>query len=138
MFRRLNGGKKMKGVSTIIASILMVVITIGLTSVAYLYMSGLLISRTVTNIQLADAYCKTGSLYFLIKNIGTQNINNNVTVVIRGSTLAVGAITCDPLFPLGAGNSTFCRNTSALNTQPGANELRIIGPSNAVGGTVFC
>jgi hypothetical protein len=118
----------------------MVVITIGLTSVAYLYMSGLLISRTVTNIQLADAYCKTGSLYLLIKNIGTQNITSQVTVVLGGQTTSGGSITCDPTFPLAAGSSTFCRNNTptGINLKTGANELRIIGPSNAVGGTVFC
>jgi FlaG/FlaF family flagellin (archaellin) len=127
----------MKGISTIIATIIMVVITIGLIGVAYLYMSGLISGRTATNIQLADAYCR-GTLFMLIKNIGTTSIATQINVVIRGQTVAAASITCNPAFPLGAGNTTMCSNTTLVNLVTGPNEIRIIGPSNAVGGTINC
>jgi FlaG/FlaF family flagellin (archaellin) len=126
----------MKGISTIIATIIMVVITIGLISVAYLYMSGLITSRTTQNIQLADAFCRASDKHIiaLIKNIGTVSIPDaNLNVVLRGTT---SARTCNPALPLPAGSTTSCDITTAGVTGP--NELRIIGPANAVGGTVNC
>ncbi len=133
----------MKGISTIIASIIMVVITIGLISVAYLYMSGLLTGRTATNIQLSDAYCTTGplTLYMIVKNLGTSTISSNLTFVLKGTTVT-SSISCDmPMsansYVLTAGNTTMCRG-SPSNLATGSNELRIIGPSNAVGGPVPC
>jgi hypothetical protein len=140
----------MKGISTIIAEIIMVVITIGLISVAYLYMSGLITGRTATNIQLLDAYCRSGNISFLIKNIGTTNIAGTgggtvgpLTLVIRGTTITAG-LTCDfsPANTITAGNSTFCKNNSQLipatAMSSGYNEIRIIGPSNAIGGSISC
>jgi FlaG/FlaF family flagellin (archaellin) len=126
----------MKGISTIIATIIMVVITIGLISVAYLYMSGLITSRTTQNIQLADAFCRASDKHIiaLIKNIGTVSIADaNLNVVLRGSS---SLRTCTPALPLAAGATTSCDVTTAGVTGP--NDLRIIGPANAVGGTVNC
>jgi FlaG/FlaF family flagellin (archaellin) len=124
----------MKGISTIIATIIMVVITIGLISVAYLYMSGLITSRTTQNIQLADAFCRASDkhLIVLVKNIGTNSIPT-LSYVLRGSS---SVATCNPALPLPAGSTTSCDITTAGVTGP--NELRIIGPANAVGGTVNC
>jgi hypothetical protein len=124
----------MKGISTIIATIMMVVITIGLISVAYLYMSGLITSRTTQNIQLVDAFCRASDKHIiaLVKNIGTTSIST-LSFVVRGST---GAATYNPGLPLAAGATTSCDITPVGTTGP--NELRIIGPANAVGGTVNC
>ena len=129
----------MKGISTIIATIMMVVITIGLISVAYLYMSGLITSRTVANIQLVDAFCTSRTLNMLIKNIGTTAIDpSKMSFVVRGSN--VTNINCD-MTSLAAGVSMMCKNLTIMSPNQmviGPNELRVIGPSNAVGGTVNC
>jgi len=125
----------MKGISTIIATIMMVVITIGLVSVAYLYMSGLITSRTTQNIQLVDAFCRNNKLNILIKNIGTTSINSgSISFIVKGSAQAMS---CDTPATFTAGNSTMCVNTTVV-AGPGPNEIRVIGPSNAVGGTVNC
>ena len=138
----------MKGVSTIIASIIMVVITIGLISVAYLFMSGLLTGKTAGNIKLEDAYCASGTLYFIIRNIGTTNITLPPTVVLRGTpvnslSIQCGSAGCGNPSSLAAGSSIGCQNCSG-STYPWpiqfgtTNDIRIIGPSNSVGGPVPC
>ena len=141
----------MKGISTIIATIIMVVITIGLISVAYLYMSGLVTSRTGTNLQLVDAYCRSGNFTLLIKNAGTIDLSGTtgssgigpLTIVIRGTT-TTGGWWCDfnPVNTIKAGNVTLCKNNTPISPASavvaGANDIRIIGPSNAIPGTLFC
>jgi FlaG/FlaF family flagellin (archaellin) len=135
----------MKGVSTIIASILMVVITIGLTSVAYLYLSGIISGTTAQNIALLDAYCEPtdNNISVLIKNDGTIGITaNTIRWYVDGSDRKVHmypAIGCNDTTALGAGNTVSCTIWGAGGgTQNGFRELRVIGPSNAVGGTVEC
>jgi FlaG/FlaF family flagellin (archaellin) len=137
----------MKGVSTIIASILMVVITIGLISVAYLYLSGIISGTTAQNIALFDAYCEPAdnNITVLIKNDGTIGITaNNIRWYVDGvdrKTYMYPATGCNDTTQLGAGNTVSCTifgGVAGVNTPNGFRELRVIGPSNAVGGTVEC
>jgi hypothetical protein len=135
----------MKGVSTIIASILMVVITIGLTSVAYLYLSGIISGTTAQNIALFDAYCEPAdnNITVLIKNDGTIGITSNlikwyVDGVDKSSNVYPVA-ECRGSNTLDAGKTVSCIIFgSQANLGNGFRELRVIGPSNAVGGTVEC
>ena len=120
----------MKGISTIIATIIMVVITIGLISVAYLYMSGLIISTTATNIQLSDAYCNTTAIIYLIRNIGTSDITS-LTFYMDGASVTAS---CNPVLPIGPSNSTSCVHAASK----GIHQIRVVGPSNAAPGTVDC
>jgi len=64
----------MKGVSAIIATILMLVITIGLAGTAYVYISGMLTGKTAKTISLLDASCTGSNIVIVISNDGTQNI----------------------------------------------------------------
>ena len=66
----------MKGVSAIIATILMLVITIGLAGTAYVYISGMLTGKTSKTISIIDATCDgaTNTAQVVISNDGTQNI----------------------------------------------------------------
>jgi hypothetical protein len=129
----------MKGISTIIASIILVVITIGLISVAYLYMTGLLTGTTAKNIELMDAYCDltSGSNYnitALIKNIGTTNITI-INSFIDGKT---AADTCSPTGFVPQETITCSFNKAGgVNIGSGMHQLRIIS-STAVGGPVNC
>ncbi|MDI6826125.1 MAG: hypothetical protein QMD36_02940 [Candidatus Aenigmarchaeota archaeon] len=121
----------MKGVSTIIAAIIMVVITIGLISVAYLYISGLIAGTTATNIWLADAYCNTTHIIYLIKNIGTASVDS-LTFYVDGAPITDPP--CTPPLPIGAGNLTTCIHTASM----GIHQIRVVGPSNVASGTVEC
>lgn len=111
----------------------MVVITIGLISVAYLYMSGLISGTTATNIQLADAYCNTTHIIYLIRNIGTASVSS-LTFYMDGQNIASAPGTCNPPLPMAAGNSTTCLHLAS----DGIHQIRLVGPSNAAAGTVEC
>jgi hypothetical protein len=70
----------MKGVSTVIATILMLVITIAMASVAYMYMSGML-TTAQQGIQVVDHYCSGGTVTLVIKNSGTIAVAANAITV---------------------------------------------------------
>ena len=125
----------MKGISTIIATILMVVITIGLVSVAYLYMSGLITGATAQNIALMDAYCSSNTIYTLIRNDGTISITMNTVKFYLGGTSYTANPACTGVNTLAAGATLTC---NVVAGSIGFYELRVVGPSNAVGGTVEC
>ncbi|MCX6821430.1 MAG: hypothetical protein NTW30_01495 [Candidatus Aenigmarchaeota archaeon] len=122
----------MKGISTIIASIMLVVITIGLIAVAYLYMSGLMTGITATNIKLEDVFCNTTHMIYLITNIGTANVAN-VTIYMDGQLQQDK--TCNPTLPIAAGGSTTCIHSA---TVAGYHDIRVVGPSNAIAVKPMC
>jgi hypothetical protein len=122
----------MKGISTIIASIMLVVITIGLISVAYLYMSGLMTGITATNIKLEDVFCNTTHMIYLITNIGTANVTS-LTIYMDGQ---LQTKICDPTLPIAAGGSTTCIH--AVNPVAGYHDVRVVGPSNAIPAKPTC
>ena len=72
----------MKGVSTVIATLLMLVITIALAGMAYVYISGFFTTQT-QGIEVVDAYCVGNSVTITIKNIGTRNITQNSITLRR-------------------------------------------------------
>jgi len=134
----------MKGVSTIIASIIMVVITIGLISVAYLYISGLLTGITANNIELLDSYCSFSptqySLYnitVLAHNIGTANITTGLTFLVDGKTGNIVNTACDDIFGSGDTISCIIYNTTTVNITKGVHQLRVIA-AGSVGGPITC
>jgi len=71
-----------KGVSAVIATILMLIITIALAGMAYMYISGVFTGVT-QGIEVSDSYCseQTGSAsedeaVLIIKNIGTTKLTS--------------------------------------------------------------
>jgi FlaG/FlaF family flagellin (archaellin) len=134
----------MKGISTIIATIIMVVITIGLIGVAYLYMSGIITGATSQNIAMLDAYCEptNNNITVLVKNDGTVGITTMRWYVDGIEKNYYVPTTCNSTsISLAAGNSVSCTIygiATQANIADGFRELRVIGPSNAVGGTVEC
>lgn len=71
--KKLFKGYVMKGISPIIATILMLMITIALAGTAYLYISGAF-ERQIQGIELVDSYCTGGTVSFVIRNLGTTPI----------------------------------------------------------------
>lgn len=65
----------MKGVSTVIATILMLVITIALAAMAYGVISGWFTSA-VQGIELVDSYCSGTTVTMIIRNLGTSVISS--------------------------------------------------------------
>ena len=124
--------KKMrKGISTIIATIMLVVITIGLISTAYLYFAGIVTVGPVLSI--ASAYCdaSTKFIYVTLKNEGTASVTtSSITWLNNGNSVTP---VCNPT-TLNASATTSCTFTG----QTGVNNIMAIGPKNQAGGPVTC
>lgn len=64
----------MKGISTVIATILMLMITIGLAGTAYLYISGAF-TQQIQGIEIVDAFCSGGTqARITLRNVGTTDV----------------------------------------------------------------
>lgn len=74
----------MKGVSAVIATILMLIITIALAGMAYMYISGIFIGTT-QGIELVDSYCSAGVVNIKIKNTGSTDIGGGAIDITRSS-----------------------------------------------------
>ena len=124
----------MKGVSEIIGTILMLIITIGLAGTAYVYISGLLTGKTEKTISVLDASCDGTDITLVIANDGTTTIGMDEITVYINNQINPTVLT-NPLTP---------RNTTVLtglNTGLNAGEsntVLIISPSNSVRQSVWC
>ncbi|MBD3155159.1 MAG: hypothetical protein GF368_00705 [Candidatus Aenigmarchaeota archaeon] len=79
---------KQKGVSGIIATIILVMIAIALLGTSYLYFSGIITGRTKNTISLTDAYCGDGNIITLV-------ISNDGTVALEDDDIQVFVDTND-------------------------------------------
>ncbi len=71
----------MKGISPVIATLLMLVITIGLAGLAYTYISGVFTAKTAVMLTIdgTASYCDANYIHVFVRNDGTS-ISENVTV----------------------------------------------------------
>ena len=65
----------MKGISTVIATILMLMITIALAGTAYLYISGAF-TQQIQGLELVDSFCIGTSVTLSLRNVGTDTISS--------------------------------------------------------------
>lgn len=93
----------MKGVSAVVATILMLMITIALAGMAYVYISGIFTTQ-MQGIEIVDAYCTGNTVTIIIRNIGTVNITS---------------LTCTQTSP---SQDTTCSLSPAVNIEPGATQ----------------
>jgi len=74
----------MKGVSAVIATLLMLMITVGLATTAWVYISGMF-SSAKQCILVVDKYCMSGTANFVIRNVCTDAIASQTITVTRTS-----------------------------------------------------
>ena len=129
----------MKGISTIIAAIMLTVITIGLVATAYLYFSSIVQVGPVVSI--AAAYCiyddSAGryNLTVTLRNDGTTQFSlNQLTWLIDGKQIDVGDDNCTSNVTA-AGDTTTC---VIFESKSGVHNFVVIGPRNQAGGPVTC
>ena len=75
----------MKGISEVIATLIMLLIVMALAGMAYVYISRVFTTQT-QGIELVDSWCSGGTVNVILRNIGTSNVNTN-------------QITCTPVSP---------------------------------------
>ena len=125
----------MKGVSDIVAMLLMLIITIGLAGLAYAYITGVFTTRTavVLNIDSGSSSCPTTStMTVYVRNDGTQT-SGSVSVTATGGTTAV---TCPNIAAIPAGGS----GPSACTGRTGAGYYQIsaIAGGSIASGSIYC
>jgi len=122
----------MKGISTVIATILMLLITVGMAGLAYMYISGMFTSRTAQTISLSSADCPGGDISILIKNDGTEDITGtDIDIYVDGGA----ATDCSAAGTATAGQTLLCDSIAAA---AGTHTVQIVGPANSVSGSVYC
>ena len=75
---------KLKGISAIIATLLILVITLGLAGLAYTYISRIFTARTRT-LFVIDAFCYGTDAKIIVRNEGTTDISGSSVKLIHAS-----------------------------------------------------
>ncbi len=121
---------KDKGVSAIIATILLLMITIALAGTAYIYMSGMISGRTSKTISVLDASCSSNIITLVISNDGTVDVtSSDIKIFVENvENTAFSLSTIEP------------HNTAVTDVTgtSGANTVLVVSPSNAVRQVVYC
>jgi flagellin-like protein len=128
----------MKGISDIIAMLLMLVITIAIAGLAYGFISGVFTGRTavVLSIDGASTFCNNTHIVAYVRNDGTAT-SGTVTVTVYNSTGVVSSANC-PGTGIGSGVTVACpvgRDGSGIGTH--TITATAAGASTARG-TVYC
>lgn len=132
----------MKGISTVLATLLMLIITIALAGVAYAYISGIFESKATRIINVVDASCRANTGFFLtVKNLDAFNAidTNDIIVRVNDTTVTSGNIIWEPTnISANSGTSTATISCPVCASAGTAHGIRVIGPSNAEQATAFC
>ena len=124
----------MKGVSEIIGTILMLIITIGLAGTAYVYISGLLTGKTEKTITVLDASCDATGITLVIANDGTITIGDNDITVYINNQINPTVLTC----PLNPHYTTVLTGLNMGLNVGESNTVLIVSPSNSIRQSVWC
>jgi FlaG/FlaF family flagellin (archaellin) len=129
----------MKGISDVIAMLLMLVITIGLVGLAYSYISGVFTSRTavVLSIDSANSFCNSSHVVVAVRNDGTTKSGSVTVTVYNPSGTSSATCTISAIDP---GTWASCPVTRGT-TLTGVGSYRVTATTagySAVPVTVYC
>ncbi len=127
----------MKGISAVIATILMLMITVAMVGLAYMYISGIFTSRTAQSLSLSSIDCAGGDIHVMLKNDGTEDIEESDIKIYVDEPGPTETADCGT-GTLGAGNTTLCSADLSAESTQGSHTVRIIGPANSITGNVYC
>lgn len=122
----------MKGISTVIATLLMLVITVALAITAYSYINGLFTSQTTKNTELVDSGCNPGVAYFLtVRSLDNFNNISTSSFTVRVDNSPATVVWNDFNGLLTTGNQT---SGTIVCSSPGCaagtfHTIRFVGPS---------
>jgi flagellin-like protein len=138
----------MKGVSAVIATILMLMITIAMAGVAYMYISGIFTAKTGTIVEMDESATSCS-----ITSGVTVYVRNTGTIAFDMSKIALSGTKSDGTGPLTVTGGPNCRaagttliagggalkcDSTLTGVTPGNNRIVVSGPSNTVTGTIYC
>jgi len=119
----------------------MLMITIAMAGVAYMYISGIFTAKTgtITDIDETATSCTGTTITVYVRNTGTIAFNKNL-ISLSGTNSAGGALTGGGACASGtlnAGAGSVACGTLTLATN-GNNRIVVSGPSNTATGSVYC
>jgi len=125
----------MKGVSAVIATILMLMIVIALAGMAYMYLIGVFTTRTARTIDITDAGCKVGNAtwgyYVSIKNLDSTaviTVASDLSGRVDNALATVGQCTSPTI---GAGATVNCEFNVGAGASGSFHKVKIIGSANS-------
>ena len=83
-----------KGISNVVATILLLVITIALTGAAYMLISGILTSKS-TILSVLSEMCKDGNITLFVKNEGVKVIKSSDITIVHETGSCTGEVVPD-------------------------------------------
>jgi len=139
----------MKGISAVIATILMLMITIAMAGVAYMYISGIFTQQTgtITDIDESATSCTGGTITVYVRNSGTIAFDMSKISLSGTKSDGTGALggggLCRPIAvplnaPLSAGGGALACTALLTGATNGNNRIVVSGPSNTATGSVYC
>jgi len=122
----------MKGISDVIAMLLMLLVTIALAGMAAIYIFGIFGGTTSKTISIIDRGCVAGSSYYVtVKNLDTtNNITADTDLIVRVDNIQVTTITWSPTTISALGTSTGTITNPAGGTAGTSHKIKVTGPSN--------
>ncbi len=139
----------MKGISAVIATILLLMITIAIASTAYMYVTGMIGGKTAKSIAVQHAACDSNrDISIVVKNTGTGSIVNSAgsgdlkILINNGDNTThfdlngVGGTTSYTI--ASQGNVMLVGDNGGTHYSTGANTILVISPSNSISQVVYC
>jgi hypothetical protein len=83
----------------------MLVMTIGLAGMAYMYISGIFTAQT-QGIEIVDSYCVDNKVYVTLRNIGTLNVNTTQIACTKTTPSPSTSCSLNPSTTISPGNQT--------------------------------
>ena len=127
----------MKGISDVIAMLLMLVITIGLVGLAYSYISGVFTARTAVVLSIVPeaSSCTSTTITVAVRNDGTSP-SGNVTVTV---TNPAGQSNTCTITSIAAGQQQTC-SISRGTTLVGSGYYRVVATTagSTTQGMIYC
>ena len=137
-----------KGISAIIATILMLLIAVALAGSAYMYASGMLTGKTAKTISISDLSCTNNKITIVVSNDGTINITNtadsgDIKFFVDNTDDTVdfdeNGIEGDINFTIAPHETrVFVSDNGGSNYDAGTHTVLVTSPSNSVRQTVYC
>ena len=133
----------MKGISAIIATIILLLITVSMASVAYFYINGMVNAQIDNAFHATMGECSSDSktMSFLLINDGQESITTtDLTFRVSNSTVGPTEITfsCDATDnTVASKGSTFCSNTSS-GARSGKQEISVVSGQASTMVQIYC
>ncbi|MBU5687784.1 MAG: archaellin/type IV pilin N-terminal domain-containing protein [Candidatus Aenigmatarchaeota archaeon] len=125
-----------KGISAVIATLLLLVITIGLAMTAYFYINNMVQRSTSKVINIEPGYCSNGVITLVITNLGTETIQNgDIKYTLNSGTVNNLNLATGSSYPIPPRGTAVATISGAV---AGINNIIILTPSGSIKQQVFC